>query len=187
MGLHDEQHDPAKDDPAKDDPAKDDPAKDDPAKDDPAKDDPAKDERVTVWEVAQYLARALDQKGIEAAGRLMARFRNAHPDYEVERARDLAYRLFALCEAKRWARRKRGPTMRSSPPGPKSRPRPRSQVRRAWSSRAGCLATAANKNAAARADNFGYTDFRNRRQACHDKTRGRDGPARSGHAAQKPA
>jgi len=69
--------------------------------------DPAKDERVTVWEVTQHLAHALDQKGIEAAGRLMARFRNAHPDHEVERARDLAYRLFALCEAKKWAQEAR--------------------------------------------------------------------------------
>jgi putative DNA methylase len=73
----------------------------------PADYDPTRDERVTVWEVTQHLARALDQKGIEAAGRLMARFRNAHPDREVERARDLAYRLFALCEAKRWAQEAR--------------------------------------------------------------------------------
>jgi Adenine-specific DNA methylase containing a Zn-ribbon len=69
----------------------------------PADYDPAKDKRVTVWEATQYLARELDQKGIEAAGRLMARFRAAHPDMEVERARDLAYRLFDLSEKKKWS------------------------------------------------------------------------------------
>lgn len=65
--------------------------------------DPAKDNRVTVWEATQYLARELDQRGIEAAGRLMARFRAAHPNMEVERARDLAYRLFDLSEKKKWS------------------------------------------------------------------------------------
>jgi len=69
----------------------------------PADYDPAKDKRGTVWEATQYLARELDQKGIEAAGRLMARFRAAHPDMEVERARDLAYRLFDLSEKKKWS------------------------------------------------------------------------------------
>lgn len=69
----------------------------------PADYDPSKDNRMTVWEATQYLARELDQRGIEAAGRLMARFRVAHPNMEVERARDLAYRLFDLSEKKKWS------------------------------------------------------------------------------------
>ncbi len=69
----------------------------------PADYDPAKDKRVTVWEATQYLARELDQRGLESAGRMMARFRNAHPDMEVERARDLAYRLFDISEKKKWS------------------------------------------------------------------------------------
>lgn len=65
--------------------------------------DPAKDERVTVWEITQYLARELDGRGLLHAGQLLRRFREAHPEVEAERARDLSYRLFAICDAKKWS------------------------------------------------------------------------------------
>lgn len=65
--------------------------------------DPAKDERVTVWEITQYLARELDGRGLLHAGQLLKRFRESHPEVEPERARDLSYRLFAICDAKKWS------------------------------------------------------------------------------------
>ena len=65
--------------------------------------DPAKDSRVTTWEATQYLARELELRGMESAGRMMARFRKAHPEMEVERARDLSYRLFDICDKKKWS------------------------------------------------------------------------------------
>ena len=65
--------------------------------------DPRKDDRVTVWEATQYLTRALDKHGTLVAGQVLRAFREAHPDLEIERARDLAYRLFALCDTKKWA------------------------------------------------------------------------------------
>ena len=60
--------------------------------------DPAKDQRLTVWEAAQYLIRALDREGERAAGALLAKLGGAG-----EPARDLAYRLYTICERKGWA------------------------------------------------------------------------------------
>jgi len=68
----------------------------------PADYDPAKDARTTVWEATQYLVRELEANGELGAARMMRRFRETKPDLDVERARDLAYRLFAICEQKRW-------------------------------------------------------------------------------------
>jgi putative DNA methylase len=68
---------------------------------------PRKDSRVSVWEVTQYLTRALDQQGVAVAGQVMRAFRESHPEVEIERARDLAYRLFALCDGKKWSQEAR--------------------------------------------------------------------------------
>lgn len=64
--------------------------------------DPATDPRTTIWEAAQYLGRALDEHGESGAARMMRRFRESKPDLDVERARDLAYRLYAICDQKKW-------------------------------------------------------------------------------------
>ena len=54
--------------------------------------------RLTVWEVMQRLIYALDQKGEPGAGEIL---RQANSQGEI--ARDLAYRLYTLCERKGWA------------------------------------------------------------------------------------
>lgn len=58
--------------------------------------DPAKDSRATVWESVQHLVKQLDGGEEKAAG-LFARLSNS------EAARDLAYRLYSICERKGWA------------------------------------------------------------------------------------
>lgn len=55
--------------------------------------DPATDDRVTTWEVVHHLIKRLDDDGEAAAGRLLASVGGL-----AEPARDLAYRLFAICE-----------------------------------------------------------------------------------------
>lgn len=60
--------------------------------------DPAADRRLTVWEGAQHLVRALDRDGETGAARLLARLGAVGGT-----ARDLAYRLYVLCERKGWA------------------------------------------------------------------------------------
>jgi putative DNA methylase len=64
----------------------------------PAGWDPATDRKFTVWELTQHLIRALDTQGEEPAARLIARAGDL-----AETARDLAYRLYATCERKKWA------------------------------------------------------------------------------------
>jgi len=64
----------------------------------PADWDPAKDRRVTVWEITQYLIRVMQEKGEAQAAILL----NQVGD-KGEIARDLAYRLYAICERKGWA------------------------------------------------------------------------------------
>jgi putative DNA methylase len=54
--------------------------------------------RLTVWEVVQYLIRALETEGETGAARLLARMGE-----RGEAARDLAYRLYGICERKKWA------------------------------------------------------------------------------------
>ncbi len=54
--------------------------------------------REGVWESAQYLIRALDHGGEEAAADLLRRLGDVG-----QTARDLAYRLYAICERKGWA------------------------------------------------------------------------------------
>jgi putative DNA methylase len=54
--------------------------------------------RVTAWEVTQRLTRALEKEGESAAAALRARLGGVG-----EIARDLAYRLYSICERKNWA------------------------------------------------------------------------------------
>jgi len=61
--------------------------------------DPEKDKRLTVWECTQHLIRRLNMSGEEAAAQLVARLGGSHS----EEARALAYRLFSICEKKKWA------------------------------------------------------------------------------------
>jgi len=61
--------------------------------------DPITDNRLSEWEATQYLIRILDQQGEKAAAFLL---RKLGGDYG-ERGRDLAYRLYNICERKGWA------------------------------------------------------------------------------------
>jgi putative DNA methylase len=60
--------------------------------------DPATDKRLTVWETTQHLIRTLETKGESAAASLLNRLGGLG-----ETARDLAYRLYSICERKKWA------------------------------------------------------------------------------------
>lgn len=60
--------------------------------------DPSAIDRLTVWEVTQHLIRCLDQKGEKETANLKAKIGGM-----AEIARDLAYRLYTLCERKGWA------------------------------------------------------------------------------------
>lgn len=60
--------------------------------------DPAKDKRLPVWEGLHQMIRALNQDGEAAAGKLLA-----HMAKQTEAIRSLAYRLYTLCERKKWA------------------------------------------------------------------------------------
>lgn len=64
----------------------------------PAEWDPATDARLTVWEVVHHLIRALDQSGELGAAALVAKL-----GASAEVARELAYRLYTLCERKKRA------------------------------------------------------------------------------------
>jgi putative DNA methylase len=59
---------------------------------------PATDKRLTVWETTQHLIRLLEAKGENEAATLLSRLGGAG-----ETARDLAYRLYSICERKKWA------------------------------------------------------------------------------------
>lgn len=58
---------------------------------------PNRDSRMPDWEVAQYLIHALDQQGEMGAAALLAKLGG-----RGEIARDLAYRLYSLCDRKNW-------------------------------------------------------------------------------------
>ncbi len=59
---------------------------------------PATDKRLTVWEVTQHLIRTVDKKGESAAAVLLHQLGGMG-----ETARDLAYRLYTICERQKWA------------------------------------------------------------------------------------
>jgi putative DNA methylase len=67
-------------------------------KDLPADWDPALDTRLTAWEAVHHLIRVLDAGGETAASVLVQKL-GKHADI----ARELAYRLYTLCERKKWA------------------------------------------------------------------------------------
>ncbi len=60
--------------------------------------DPATDERLTVWETVHHLVRSQSSGGDPAAAVLLAKLGS-----KAETARELAYRLFTLCERKKRA------------------------------------------------------------------------------------
>ena len=60
--------------------------------------DPAQDKRPTAWEAVQYLIWELDTHGEQGAALLLSRL-----GAFGETARDLAYRLYTVCERKGWA------------------------------------------------------------------------------------
>ena len=61
--------------------------------------DPTTDRRLTVWEATHYLIQRLGTRGEEGAARLLARM----PPHLAAEARQLAYRLYSICERKGWA------------------------------------------------------------------------------------
>ena len=60
--------------------------------------DPESDKRLTVWEVTEYLIHRLQERGESGAGELLAQVGGLG-----ETARDLAYRLYTICDRKGWA------------------------------------------------------------------------------------
>ena len=61
--------------------------------------DPEADKRLTVWETVHQLIRALEAGGESAAAELVAKLGSS----KAEVARELAYRLYTLCERKKRA------------------------------------------------------------------------------------
>jgi putative DNA methylase len=59
---------------------------------------PATDKRLTVWETTQHLIHTLETKGEGEAADLLNKLGGMG-----ETARDLAYRLYSICERKKWA------------------------------------------------------------------------------------
>jgi putative DNA methylase len=59
---------------------------------------PDEDKKLTVWECAQHLIRVLEAGGESAAAALLARLGS-----RADATRDLAYRLYQICERKKWA------------------------------------------------------------------------------------
>ena len=57
--------------------------------------DPEKDNRGSVWETTHHLVRVHGQQGESAAGELLAKLGS-----DAESARDLAYRLYRICDQK---------------------------------------------------------------------------------------
>ena len=64
----------------------------------PADWDPATDKHLTVWETVHHLIRVLEAGGEPEAAKLVAKLGS-----QAEVARELAYRLYTLCERKKWA------------------------------------------------------------------------------------
>jgi putative DNA methylase len=62
--------------------------------------DPVADRHRTVWEVSQHLIRALDDQGEAGAALLLRRVGLGLGDV----GRELAYRLYSICERKKWSR-----------------------------------------------------------------------------------
>jgi putative DNA methylase len=58
--------------------------------------DPGRDHRLTVWQCVHHLIRALAEGGESAAAELVAKLGN-----KADVARELAYRLYTICERKK--------------------------------------------------------------------------------------
>ena len=71
----------------------------------PADWDPASDSRLTIWEMTHHLIRVyhVEQKGEEATAKLLSRLGSVG-----ETARDLAYRLYDICDKKKFAQDAQG-------------------------------------------------------------------------------
>ncbi len=61
--------------------------------------DPATDEHPTVWQATHHLIERLNTHGEDGAARLLAKM----PSDLAAQARQLAYRLYSICERKGWA------------------------------------------------------------------------------------
>jgi putative DNA methylase len=61
--------------------------------------DPATDRRLTVWEATHHLIERLNTYGEEGTARLLAKM----PGDLAAEARQMAYRLYSICERKGWA------------------------------------------------------------------------------------
>ena len=61
--------------------------------------DPLSDTRTPVWEVIHHLVRVLEKDGEKAAGELMSKMGASIQ----ESAKELAYRLYNICERKNWS------------------------------------------------------------------------------------
>jgi putative DNA methylase len=66
----------------------------------PADYDPHTDDHITLWEVVLHLAKALDEGGLDAAGRVMA---NASVRVDLDAAKELAYLLYSIAERNSWS------------------------------------------------------------------------------------
>ena len=62
--------------------------------------DPRTDDRISHWEVVLHLARALDRRGIDEAGRLLSAAAERGLDADI--LQSLAYRLYSLAEKHGW-------------------------------------------------------------------------------------
>ena len=60
--------------------------------------DPLTDKTLTVWECAQHLIRVLESDGESAAAALLVKLGS-----RADATRDLAYRLYQICERRKWA------------------------------------------------------------------------------------
>ncbi|WP_046663840.1 DUF1156 domain-containing protein [Microcystis aeruginosa] len=58
---------------------------------------PEKDERTPIWEITQHLIHTLDKNGETGAAELLAKLGN-----RADLAKELAYRLYSLCDRKGW-------------------------------------------------------------------------------------
>ena len=61
--------------------------------------DPSKDDRLPDWEATQHLIHCLDTQGEVSAAKLLGQLGD-----QGESARDLAYRLYTLCDRKGWSK-----------------------------------------------------------------------------------
>jgi len=66
----------------------------------PADWDPVADDRRTIWEITQHLIRRLESDGEEAAAALLRQVGSGLG----ETAKELAYRLYLICDRKGWAK-----------------------------------------------------------------------------------